>query len=156
VFRRLGTLVWGALGAFHIWLLAQQAWNGQVEYSEFVRWTVALGLASALVTLRRHGSSLFGDRRATAVWVLVALLHGPVLAERAEVATQALAEMPVVAVQIIGAAAGLGLALALAARGDAGHATDITAPKVAIWLRPIHALDAHVAPGFLPRPPPRA
>jgi hypothetical protein len=113
VFRRLGTLVWGALGAFHLWLLAGQVWNGQVEYADFGRWTLALGLAGALVALRRHGGSLFGNRRATAIWVLVALLHGPGLAENAGLATKALAETPAVAAQILCVAAGLGLALTL-------------------------------------------
>ena len=154
--RRLGTLVWGALGAFHLWLLAGRAWTGQVEYAELGRWALALGLIGALVALRRHGGSLFGDRRATAIWVLVALLHGPVLAERAGLAAQALAETPVVAVQIVCAAAGLGLALALAARGHADRASGHMARIVSAWPHPSRTLNAHVGVGFLPRPPPAA
>jgi hypothetical protein len=148
--------VWGGLAAFHVWLLAEQAWNGQVEYAEFVRWALALGLVGALVALRRHGGSLFGDRRAAAIWVLVALLHGPVLAEGAGLATQALTETPAVVAQIVCAAAGLGLALAWAARGDSGHAIDRATLILAVWLRPVHTLDVHPGLGFLPRPPPLA
>ena len=148
--------MWGALGVFHIWLLAQQVWGGQVDYAESVRWVLALGLVGGLVALRRHGGSLFGDRRATAIWVLVALLHGPVLAQNAGLATQALVETPVIAAQIVCAAAGLGLALALAARHGAGHTLDPTAPAVAGWPQPAHTLDAHLGSGFLPRPPPAA
>ena len=156
MFRRLGTLAWGALGVFHIWLLAHQAWGGQVDYAESVRWVMALGLVGGLVVLRRHGGSLFGDRRATAIWVMVALLHGPVLAENAGLATQALVETPLVAAQIVCAAAGLGLALALATRSHAGHPVERCTPVAAGWPPPAHPREAHVGPGFLPRPPPAA
>jgi hypothetical protein len=139
---------------FHLWLLAGQAWNGRVEYEELLRWALALGLVGALVVLRRHGGSLFGDRRATAIWVLVALLHGPVLAERAELATEALAETPVVVVQMVCAVAGLGLALAMASRGDGALAIGHTSGVVWLWLQPARALDAHEGFRFLPRPPP--
>ena len=154
VFRTLGTLVWGALAAFHIWLFARQAWTGQVEYAEIGRWAVALLLVGALVALRRRGGSLSGNRRVTAVWVLVALLHGPVLTEDAGLVTQALAEAPVVAAQIVFAAAGLGLTLALTARGNAGRTIDRAVPAAAVRLRPVRTLDAHTRTGFLPRPPP--
>ncbi len=155
VFRTLGTLVWGAVGAFHLWLLARQAWTGQVEYAEFGRWAVALLLVGALVALRRRGAALFRNRRATAVWVLVALLHGPILTKVPGLVTQALAEAPVVAAQIVSAAAALGLTLALAARRNAGRPIHRAAP-VAVCVRPVRALDAHAGTGFLPRPPPAA
>ena len=148
--------MWGALGAFHLWLLAGQAWTGQVEYEGLLRWIVALGLVAAFIAVRNSGRSLFGGRRATAIWVLVALLHGPVLAEGVGLATQVLAETPIVAVQLVCAATGVGLALAAAARRDAQQATECPAPLVAAWLRPITAMDAHLGPGFLPRPPPVA
>ena len=148
--------MWGALGAFHLWLLAGQAWNGQVEYADVGRWALALGLVGALVALRRHGGSLFGNRRATAIWVLVALLHGPGMAENAGLATKALAETPAVAAQIVCAAAGLGLALALATRTSARGTLDRVAPAVAGWPPPARTLGAHAGSGFLPRPPPAA
>lgn len=148
--------MWGALGAFHLWLLAGQVWNGQVEYADFGRWTLALGLAGALVALRRHGGSLFGNRRATAIWVLVALLHGPGLAENAGLATKALAETPAVAAQILCVAAGLGLALTLAARTSAGGTLDRIALAVAGWPPSARTTEAHLGSGFLPRPPPAA
>jgi hypothetical protein len=141
---------------FHLWLLAGQAWSGRVEYEELLRWALALGLVGALVMLRRHGGSLFGDRRATAIWVLVALLHGPVLAQRAELATEALAETPAVAVEMVCALAGLGLALALATGGDTGLAIGHTSRLVRVRPQPIPALDAHAGFRFLPRPPPGA
>ncbi len=156
MFRRLGTLVWGALGVFHLWLLAQQAWSGQFGHEESVRWVLALGLVGGLVALRRRGGSLFRDRRATALWVLVALLHGPVLAEGASVATQALAESPAVAVQIVGAAAGLGLTLALATRDRVRRPVSRVMRLVSGWVPPARTIDSHVGFGFLPRPPPIA
>ncbi len=80
---------------------------------------------------------------------MVALLHGPVLAENAGLATQALVETPLVAAQIVCAAAGLGLALALAAR-TAMPGTPSTAPRrsVAGWPHPAHPLRCAPRPGF--------
>ena len=156
MFRRLGTPVWGGLAAFHVWLLAGRAWSGQVDYADVGRWALAFGLAGALMALRRHGGSVFGNRRATAVWVLVALLHGPGLADDAGVATRALAETPVVAAQIVCAAAGLGLALGLAARTDSGSTIDRIAAAAAAWPRPTGTLERPVVTAFLPRPPPAA
>lgn len=156
MFRRLGTLVWGALAAFHLWLLAGQAWNGEVDAAGFARWGLALGLAGALVALRRTGRSLFGDRRATAVWVLAGLLHGPALAEGAGLATQALAETPVAVAQLVCAAAGLALTLALAARGDGRATNPHVAGIIAPWRRLAGPLDVPAGPACLPRPPPVA
>jgi hypothetical protein len=153
VFRRLATLAWGALGVFHLWLLAGQAWNGGVGSGELTRWAVALGLAGALVALRRRGGSLLGDRRITAIWALVALLHGPALAERAELSAQALAETPVVVVQAVCAAAGLGLALALTTRD--GHMPLLRGGRIVpYWPLASRISDASVGFRFLPRPPP--
>ena len=64
------------LAAFHLWLLGKQAWTGQLEYDTSLRWPLAFGLAGGLFLLRRRGVSLRG-RRATALWVLAAVLHGP-------------------------------------------------------------------------------
>ena len=156
VLRMLGTLVWGALGVFHLWLLAQQVWSGRFDYAESVRWMLALGLAGAIIALRRRGGSLFRDRRATAIWVLVALLHGPALATRADLAMQALPQVPAVATQVLCAAAGLGLALACAVRRRLLRVRAFLAVTIGDWMPPTRTLDTHLGAGFLPRPPPVA
>lgn len=75
-----------ALVLFHVWLLASQLWDGQLaDVALLSRWLVAGGLTWALVHLRRRGHSIFVGRRAIAVWLLAALLHGPAVAERLSV-----------------------------------------------------------------------
>jgi len=155
VFRRLGTLVWGSLGVFHLWLLAQQVWSGRFDHAEAVRWALALGLVGAFVVVRRRGGALLRDRRATAIWVLVALLHGPALANRADLATQALPEAPVVAMHML-YAAGLGLALACAARRRVRQMLALLAVTIGDSMPAMRTFDTHVGTGFLPRPPPVA
>lgn len=156
MFRRLGTLVWGALGAFHLWLLAGQVWSGQLDYAESVRWVLALGLAAALIALRRRGGSLFRDRRATATWVLVALLHGPALADRADLAIQALPHAPAIAARVLCAVAGLGLALACVAQRRVRRMMARLAVAIGDWMPVMRTLETQVGAGFLPRPPPIA
>ena len=156
MFRRLGTLVWGVLGVFHLWLLTQQVWSGRFDQAEAVRWALALGLVGAFVVLRRRGGSLFRDRRATAIWVLLALLHGPALANRVDLVAEALPQAPAIAAQMICAAAGLGLALASAARRRDARVMALLAVAIGDWMPAMRTLDAHVGARFLPRPPPAA
>ena len=148
--------MWGALGVFHLWLLAQQVRSGRFDHAEAVRWALALGLVAAFVLLRRRGGSLFRDRRATAIWVLVALLHGPALANQTDLATQALPEAPAIAAQVLYAAAGLGLALACAAGRRVRPVMTVLAVAIGDSMPAMRILDAHVGARFLPRPPPAA
>jgi hypothetical protein len=156
VFRALAALAGVLLAAFHLWLFGHQAWSGQLEYAESLRWLTAVGLVSGLVALRRQGTSLLWDRKATAIWVLAALLHGPALADEASLTNRLLGEAPEAAVLLVGAIAALGLALGAGRRAAAWRVrpralNHLIAPQLV-------ALPASVAPGigFLPRPPPRA
>ena len=84
VLIRRALLTAGALLAlFHVWLFAGQAWNGHLaDPALLLRWLFAGGLVAALVGLRRQGTSIFRGRKAVAIWVLAALLHGPAVARR--------------------------------------------------------------------------
>ncbi|MGD9905947.1 MAG: hypothetical protein AB7U83_20950, partial [Vicinamibacterales bacterium] len=79
---RRSALAAGALvGLFHVWLLGNQLWTGQLaQFDVVLRWVVAAALVAGLVVLRRRGLSVIFGREAVAVWLLAALLHGPALA----------------------------------------------------------------------------
>jgi hypothetical protein len=154
VFCRLGTLVWGALGLFHLWLLAQQVWSGQFDSAESVRWALALGLAGGLMALRRRGGSLLRDRRSTAIWVLVALLHGPALANRTDLAMQALAEAPAVVAQVACAATGLAVMLAWMVLRRPGLRQASSTSAGVDRPTPARLLAPRFGVALLPRPPP--
>ncbi|MGQ0736594.1 MAG: hypothetical protein ACT4QD_23435, partial [Acidobacteriota bacterium] len=122
-----------------------------------LRWLVAAALVAGLVAIRRSGASVLWGRQAVAVWVLAALLHGPVIAERAATTIPAVPEAIVtLVVQLANAsmAVGLGVLVALAARRRAES------------LRPLLCGPGHAGvlrlfrTGFLvsfaPRPPPLA
>ncbi len=155
VFRALAALAGVLLAAFHLWLLGHQAWTGQLEYAESLRWLTAVGLVGGLVALHRRGTSLLCDRKATAVWVLAALLHGPALADDTSLTNRFLGEAPEAAVLLVGAITSLGLALA-GRRAQARRAG--ASSLVVLMAAQAAALPASLVPGvgFLPRPPPRA
>ena len=75
-------LAGSVLVAFHVWLLADRVWSGQLlEPERLFRWLIAAGLAVGIVLLRRQGAAIFG-RRALVVWMLAGLLHVPAIANR--------------------------------------------------------------------------
>lgn len=140
---------------FHVWLFARDAWAGElVDLGLVARWAVAAGLTWALIALRRQGASLVRSRRAVAIWVLAALLHGPALAGPLQVADLPIAPVlaaslgPVAAVTLASLIVFLALA-ALRRRARAG---------VTISVRTTHACLGALAPGshlpFAQRPPP--
>src|SRR5215210_7229024 len=68
------------LAIFHLYLLASQIADGEVaDPGVALRWLIAVGVFGVFAALQRRGAALFG-RRAMALWVLAALLHGPALA----------------------------------------------------------------------------
>jgi hypothetical protein len=100
------------LALFHGCLIVSQIARGDLaDPGLALRWIVAGGLVAALVTLWRRGESLVG-RKAVAVWVLAALLHGPALAGR-QMRADGLVSLPgtFVSVLLIGGPAGLTLLL---------------------------------------------
>ncbi len=83
MFRRILIGVGALLVAFHFWLFGSQLWGGELtELSLVTRWLVAVGLLLGLRGLKRQGAPMFWGRRAVALWLLAALLHGPALADR--------------------------------------------------------------------------
>jgi hypothetical protein len=145
------------LGGFHLWLLGNQAWSGQLtEPDVILRWLIALALGAGLVAIKRRGGSLFG-RQAVAMWVLAAVLHGPALGNDVDgFATPALPEVVATVAQAAAAISAVGLALlalfALTLRSaPAGSALLLPAAPVSTGV-----LSALRTSGFLPRPPPRS
>ena len=156
--RRVLLAAGALLGLFHVWLFAGQAWNGQLgDPALLLRWLLAGGLVAALVVLRRQGASIFRGRKAVAIWVLAALLHGPAVARRIDrLSEPALPEFVVTLTQL---AAASGLVLTLAwAFGRMSRRRIGTAPAYRIpvtfsraGLSPVRGFDP-----FAPRPPPIA
>lgn len=155
VLRAVAALSGVLLAAFHLWLLGHQAWTGQLEYAESLRWLTAVGLVGGLVVLYRQGASPLFDQKATVVWVLAALLHGPALANEASLTNRVLGEAPEAAVLLVGVIVGLGLALG----GRRNRPWRVGLQALGGLVMPqVVALPASLAPGvgFLPRPPPGA
>jgi hypothetical protein len=154
--RRTTTIAGGLLVLFHAWLLASQLWEGQlVEPDLALRWMIAAGLVAALAGLRRSGASMFWGRKAVAIWLLAALLHGPtVAAERTGVESPALPEVVTAILQIAAASAiaalGLMLLAALATHLFAQPRTRLRS----VVSRARHGRDPHHLSRFAPRPPP--
>lgn len=156
MFRRSIVGLGALLGGFHLWLLANQAWSGQLAEPDVVlRWLAALALGCGLVALKRRGASLVG-RQAVAMWVLAAVLHGPALGnDRDGFATPALPEAVATVAQAIAAVSAVGLALLALFALTAWSAP--VAVGLALTSAPGHAatLAALRTTGLLPRPPPR-
>jgi hypothetical protein len=157
MFRKALAIVGLLLVVFHGWLFAGQVWEGQLaDFALASRWLIAAGLAFGLWTLRRQGAPLFRGRRAVALWLLAALLHGPALADRFDVNAPAL---PVVAAVLVQGSAGIAvlagflILLALALR------TKRRTPRLPAHLLvriPVAADPRRSGrtPVFAPRPPP--
>ena len=111
---------------------------------------------AALVVLYRQGISIVYGRKAVAIWLLAALLHGPAVARSIEgLGEPALPGFVVTLGQLAGASAALGLALSLAwirrRRRDviASRGVRIPVVRVRAGQSPAHAFSR-----FSPRPPP--
>ncbi len=153
--RRALSLVVAALAVFHVWLFAGQLWNGALSDPTLIfRWLIAAGLIGGLVILRRQGESLTFGRKAVAIWVLAALLHGPAFAARFDAPGNApvpevVATLTQVVVGLIGLV-GLGLLLA-----GAGTRRPVFAVHGRAAIRVyVPALSPGVGLAFAPRPPP--
>lgn len=152
--RRSISLVGAALAAFHVWLFAGQLWSGALaDPSLLFRWLVAAGLIGGLVMLKRQGESLIFGRKAVAIWVLAAVLHGPAFASRTETGAPPIPEAIVALTQtVVGLIGLLGLAFILAGasrRRPAFIATGRPATRAHV-----PALITSVGLAFAPRPPP--
>lgn len=145
------------LALFHGCLFASQIAKGDLaDPGLALRWIVAGGLVTALVALWRRGESLVG-RKAVAVWVLAALLHGPALAGR-QMRADDLVSLPGTFVSVLligGPAAGLTLLLLAALtrrhRSSAPALVTISTHEV-----PFRLSGGDLGWSCAPRPPPYA
>ena len=156
MFRRILAAAAAALALFHVWLFAGQALQGELaDPARLARWLFAGLLLAAIAALYRAGVPLLRGRRAVAVWLLAALLHGPAIGERLEaLGTPSIPEA-------VSALTGLG-AVAAGALGILLLLWLARAPRAAAARFPLTAViraafgplapDAHTA--FAPRPPP--
>lgn len=77
-------LAGAVLLGFHVWLLWDHATSGRLfEPVVALRWTLGLGLFTAMVSLRAVGLPALSGRHAAVIWVLVSLLHWHAMAASA-------------------------------------------------------------------------
>ncbi len=151
--RRSLSLVGAALAAFHVWLFAGQLWSGALADPGLIfQWLLAAGLVGGLVALRRQGESLIFGRKAIAIWVLAAVLHGPAVA-RAELGDSPIPEVVVTLTQTIVGLVGLaGLAFFFA--GASLRRPAFTTDGRPVIRGYVPALVPSAGLAFAPRPPP--
>lgn len=156
MFRRSVFGFGALLGGFHLWLLGNQAWSGQLSEPDLIlRWAAALALAAGLVALRRRGESLVG-RKAVVIWLLAGLLHGPALGNDLDgFATPSLPEAVATLGQVVASVSALALAL-LALSPLRPWRTPNRRVGPARVTPHASLLDAGSGLGFRPRPPPRS
>ncbi len=145
-----------ALAAFHVWLFAGQVWSGALtDPGLLFRWLVAAGLIGGLIILKRQGESLVWGRKAVALWVLAALLHGPALATRLD--APGAVPIPEIVVSLTQTVAGLiglvGLGLFLAGLGARRRPALVALGRPAVCVS-LPALHLSAGYRFSPRPPP--
>lgn len=156
--RRSAIAAGALLGAFHVWLLGNQAWTGQLAEPDVVlRWLAAAVLVGGLASLKRRGAPMLFGRQAVAIWVLAALLHGPAVANDLDgFATPSLPEAvaTVAPIATLLSAPGLALLLLAALVSWRGVVRVVTYGRAGIRL--VRSLETDAGLGFLPRPPPVA
>ena len=147
-------LAGGALAAFHGWLFVAQAAEGRLEDPWLIfRWVASASLIVALVALKRSGESIW-SRKGIAIWVLAALLHGPVVAASNDIASIALPESVVTSVLQLVSSAVLAAGVWMLARLLRSRARAVSFySAVEAFAAPAY-LAPGTAPQFSPRPPP--
>src|SRR5688572_4844675 len=146
------------LGAFHLWVLGNQAWTGQLTDPDVgLRWLAAGAIGAGLVALRRRGVPLLFSRQAVAMWLLATLLHGPALTNGFDgLTTPSLPEAVATVGQVAASMSALALALLALFTLRPGHAPPLAGLRLAVADRPGRALDGAAGLDHLPRPPPRS
>ena len=155
--RRALRAAGAVLALFHVWLFAGQLWDGRLaDPALLLRWIGAGVLVAALVVLYRQGISIVHGRKAVAIWLLAALLHGPAVAQSIEgIGEPALPTIVAALGQFAAASAVAGLALALAwirrrrRDGVASQGVRIPIARVRAGQSSGHSFSR-----FAPRPPP--
>ena len=155
--RRIVLGAGALLVLFHAWLLAGQAWDGRLaDPALILRWAAAALIFAALIALRRAGASMFRGRKAVAIWLLAALLHGPAAARHLDgIGEPALPEFVATLTLAVASGAALGLgwlfARALVRRRDIALVRDHLVVREC--PRPFSSPN-HSFVRFSPRPPP--
>jgi hypothetical protein len=155
--RRIVLGAGALLVLFHAGLLVGQAWDGQLaDPALILRWTAAGAIVAALIALRRAGASIFRGRKAVAIWLLAALLHGPAAARRLEgVGEPALPEFVATLTLAVASGAALGLgwlfARSLVRRREIAFVRDGLVAREC--PRPFSSANRSFV-RFAPRPPP--
>jgi hypothetical protein len=154
--RRTVAAIGALLLLFHGWLFVGQIWNGEMDVRLVAEWSAAAALLWALYSLRRRGHSMFRGRRAVAIWVLAALLHGPAIADRAGTPAVPVPDVVAALVQItVGATLTVGLLLFLALASRPRSTPGPRGGRVLARLGAgAFAADARFR--YAPRPPPVA
>jgi hypothetical protein len=155
--RRVLLAAGALLALFHVWLFAGQAWEGQLaDPAVLFRWLFAGALVAALVALRRQGASIFRGRKAVAIWVLAALLHGPAAARSIDgLGEPALPEFVSTLAQILVASgATLGLAWALGRARMRRFVAGVPARRISVIRLHRGVSSGYPLVQLLPRPPP--
>jgi hypothetical protein len=153
--RSTVALAGGGLAVFHGWIFASQAAAGRLDDPWLIfRWAAAIALIGALIAVRRGGDSLWG-RKGVAIWVMAALLHGPAVAHKYEVADFAIPETVATSVLRLVASAAFAIGVWMLAGLLAARRAST---RVRYSYRPAFALAGPLAgrstPQFCPRPPP--
>ncbi|MDA1306181.1 MAG: hypothetical protein O2917_02815 [Acidobacteria bacterium] len=153
--RRSLTIAGIALAVFHVWLFAGQVWSGAIgDPGLLVRWLVAAGLIVGLAALKRQGESLVRGRKAVAMWVLAALLHGPALTTRLHTDVPPIPEVIVTLAQTIATLGSLiGLSWFLAGRRFRPRHFFVVLGRLADGPF-VPACPSAAGVAFAPRPPP--
>jgi len=156
MFRRILAGAGAALALFHVWLFAGQAIEGQLaDPALAARWLVAALLALALLRLHRSGAPLFRGRKAVAIWLLAALLHGPAVGHRLEaLESPAIPEAAAMVGQIAVAAAAAVALLLLLWISRAPRAIRAAFARVPRRAAAVAGLPPGAFHRFAPRPPP--
>ena len=150
--RRLLSGAGVALGLFHVWLFVRQIAAGDLSAEALVKWLAALGLAAALLVLKRRGIPLFRGRKAIAVWTLVALLHAPAVGER--LATFDIPAGPAALAEVLASVAPVAGALLLLWLAAAHPPRPRFTPLARLPIARLAHHPAFASFAFSPRPPP--
>jgi len=148
------------LALFHVWLLAGQMLAGELaDTGRLLRWLAAFVFVGVLILLARRGQSLLRGRKAVAVWLLAALLHGPSIAVRISAPdSTAVPDVVAALVQLaVASAAAIGLRLLVAfGRATKQRSSRPSASSMVSGGTLMGALSPDAFLRITPRPPPRA
>lgn len=145
-----------ALAALHAWVLALQVTAGELNNPWLIfRWLAAGTFVAALVAVRRNGESVW-SRKGIGIWVLAALLHGPVAGDlTANLESLALPEVVATSLLQLVSSTVLAISLWLLAGVLAGRRSLASVRRAVVpAFSTAGRLAAGIAPQFSPRPPP--